>query len=43
VGGSRSGEEIRAMARQWIFADRLRFVFGVVAFLDVFRLSITDR
>jgi hypothetical protein len=43
AGGSHSAEEIRAMAGRWIFADRLRFAVGVVAFLAVlwaFRLPI---
>jgi len=46
AGGSHSGEEIRAMADRWIFADRLRFAVGVVAFLVVlwaFRLPVPQR
>ncbi len=43
AGGSQTGEEIRVMAQQWIWADRLRFVVGVVGFLallQAFRLPI---
>jgi Domain of unknown function (DUF1772) len=46
AGGSHSGEAIRTMADRWIFADRLRFAVGVVAFLAVlwaFRLLIPER
>lgn len=46
AGGSHRAEEIRAMADRWIFADRLRFAVGVVAFLAVlwaFRLPIPER
>jgi hypothetical protein len=43
AGGSQSGEEIRAMADKWIFADRLRFAVGVIGFLaalQAFRLPL---
>lgn len=35
AGGSHSAEEIRALADQWIVADRLRFAVGCVGFLAV--------
>jgi hypothetical protein len=41
-----SAEEIRAMADRWVFADRLRFVVGVVAFLALlraFKLPVPER
>jgi hypothetical protein len=37
AGGDRSPEEIRAMARHWILADRVRFVVGCVSFLALLR------
>lgn len=41
AGGNRSPEEIQAMARQWIMADRVRFGVGVIGFLALLRaLSI---
>jgi uncharacterized membrane protein len=41
AGGNHNPEEIRAMVRQWIIADRIRFVVGVVGFLVLLRaLSI---
>jgi hypothetical protein len=43
AGGDQSDEEICAMASRWIYADQLRFVVGVVAFLAIlwtFRLPI---
>ena len=46
AGGNHNGDEIRAMVDRWIFADRLRFAVGVVAFLSVlwaFRLPIPER
>lgn len=33
AGGNRRPEEIQAMARQWIMADRVRFGVGVIGFL----------
>lgn len=44
AGGGQSAEAVRAMARQWIFADRLRFAVGSVGFLAVlwaFRQPLT--
>jgi hypothetical protein len=32
AGGSHTAEEVRSMAERWIFADRLRFAVGCVAF-----------
>ncbi len=41
AGGNHSPEEIKAMARQWIIADRLRFGVGLIGFLALLRaLSI---
>lgn len=41
AGGNRSSEEIQAMARQWVIADRVRFGVGCVGFLASLRaLSI---
>jgi hypothetical protein len=43
AGGSGSPEQITAMVRQWIWADRLRFGVGVVVFiclLQAFRLPL---
>ena len=41
AGGNHGAEEIRAMARQWIIADRVRFGVGCVGFLALLRaLSI---
>jgi hypothetical protein len=40
-GGNQSPEEIQAMARKWIIADRVRFGVGVIGFLAMLRaLSI---
>ncbi len=41
AGGNHSAEEIRAMVRQWVIADQVRFGVGVVGFLALLRaLSI---
>jgi hypothetical protein len=41
AGGNHSPDEIRAMAHQWILADRVRFGVGCVGFLALLRaLSI---
>lgn len=41
AGGNHTGEEIRAMARQWILADRVRFAVMTIGFLALLRaLSI---
>ena len=41
AGGNHSPEEIRAMTRRWIMADRVRFGVGVIGFLALLRaLSI---
>src|SRR5918998_296088 len=41
AGGHHSPDEIRAMARQWVLADRVRFGVGVIGFLALLRaLSI---
>lgn len=41
AGGNHSADEIRAMARQWIMADRVRFGIGAIGFLALLRaLSI---
>jgi hypothetical protein len=43
AGGGVSAEEVRRMAEQWIFRDRLRFVVGLIAFFAVlyaFRLPL---
>jgi len=37
AGGDRSATEIAAMVRTWIWADRLRFCVGVVAFVAILR------
>lgn len=37
AGGNHSPEEIRAIAQQWITADRLRFGVGCVGFLALLR------
>jgi hypothetical protein len=43
AGGNHSPDEIRAMARQWVIADRVRFGVGCVGFLALLRaLSITS-
>jgi hypothetical protein len=42
-GGNRSAEEIRTLAHEWIFRDRLRFAIGLIGFaalLHAFRLPI---
>ena len=41
AGGNHTAEEIREMARAWVFADRVRFAVGIVGFLallQAFRL-----
>jgi hypothetical protein len=46
AGGTHSAAEIRVMANQWIFADRLRFAVGLVTFAAVlwaFKLPIPER
>ena len=46
AGGAHSPEEIRAMVRDWIFRDRLRFgigLVGCVAILWAFRLPIPQK
>jgi hypothetical protein len=46
AGGGQSAEAVRAMAGQWIFADRLRFAVGSLGFLSVlwaFRQPITPE
>lgn len=41
AGGHHNAGEIQAMVRQWIWADRLRFAVGMIAFLCLLRaLSI---
>jgi Domain of unknown function (DUF1772) len=43
AGGSGSDDEIRSMVSRWIFADRIRFVVGLVglfAVLQAFRLPM---
>jgi hypothetical protein len=43
AGGSASSSEIRSMVSRWIFADRVRFMIGLVglfAVLQAFRLPI---
>lgn len=45
-GGDHSAAEIAAMAESWIFADRLRFAVGIVAFIAIlhaFRLPLPAR
>jgi hypothetical protein len=37
AGGDHSPEEIRAMVRQWVLADRVRFAVGAVGFLAALR------
>jgi hypothetical protein len=37
AGGDRSATEIAEMVRTWIWADRLRFAVGVVAFVAILR------
>ena len=37
AGGELADEEIRRLARTWIWADRLRFGVGVLAFLALLR------
>jgi len=36
-GGQRDAEEIKAMVRQWIFADRLRFSISIVGYICLLR------
>lgn len=43
AGGSQSPNEIRALANEWIFRDRVRFAIGLIGFVAVlhaFRLPI---
>ena len=43
AGGNGSPEEIRAMAKQWILANRLRFAVGCISYISLlyaFRLPI---
>lgn len=43
AGGSGSDSEIRSMATRWVFADRVRFVVGLIglfAVLQAFRLPM---
>lgn len=41
AGGNHSPEEVQALARRWIMADRVRFGVGVIGFLALPRaLSI---
>lgn len=45
AGGTRSPDEIRALANAWIFGDRLRFGVGLIGFaavLHAFRLPIPE-
>ncbi|MCI0604416.1 DUF1772 domain-containing protein [bacterium] len=37
AGGSHSPEEIKAMADQWVFADRLRFSVLVIGYISLLR------
>ena len=37
AGGDHSTEEVQAMARRWVMADRVRFGVGVVGFLALLR------
>jgi nicotinamide riboside transporter PnuC len=37
AGGDRSATEIAEMVRTWIWADRIRFCVGVVAFIAILR------
>jgi uncharacterized membrane protein len=46
AGGDRSAAEVAAMARSWIWADRVRFGVGIVAFvaiLGAFRLPLPHQ
>jgi hypothetical protein len=46
LGGDRPTGEIAAMVRTWIWADRIRLVVGIVAFVAIlmaFRLPIPQR
>ena len=46
AGGDRSATEITAMVRTWIWADRIRFGVGVVAFVAIlwaFRLPLPQQ
>lgn len=43
AGGDRSAAEVASMVRRWIWADRIRFVVGVGAFISIlcaFRLPL---
>lgn len=37
AGGSGSPDEIRSMVDRWVFADRLRFAIGIVAYIALSR------
>ena len=37
AGGSHSPEEVRALVRQWVTADRARFGVGAIGFLALLR------
>ncbi len=37
AGAGLSAEDVRSLARKWVFADRARFVVGVLAFLATLR------
>jgi hypothetical protein len=37
AGGSRSSEEIKTMADQWVFADRLRFIVMLIGYIGLLR------
>jgi hypothetical protein len=41
AGGTGGVEEIRAMVRRWIFADRLRFAVGLIGFVFLLRAFAT--
>jgi hypothetical protein len=46
AGGDRSAAEVAAMARSWIWADRVRFGVGIVAFVAIlwaFRLPLPHQ
>ncbi len=46
AGGNLGTEQIRALATQWVFRDRVRFGIGLIGFVAVlhaFRLPIPDE
>jgi hypothetical protein len=46
AGGNHSAEEIQKMVKQWVVADRLRFVVGFIGYiflLKAFRLPIEKK